>query len=132
MTIFLGISAFYHDSAAAIIKDGEILSAVQEERLSRVKHDSNFPSRAIKSILSSNNLSLKDINKVIFYDKPFLKFDRLLETYIANAPFGFKSFAQAMPIWLREKLFLKNLLVNKLKQIDKNFSKNKIFFQSII
>ena len=110
MSTILGISAFYHDSAAAIIKDGEIIAAAQEERFTRKKHDSGFPKNAIKFLLSEVNFKLNEIDNIIFFEKPFLKFERLLETYMAFAPKGFKSFALAMPIWLREKLFQKKFL----------------------
>ena len=129
MTWILGISAFYHDSAAAIIKNGEIIAAVQEERFTRIKHDSSYPFNAIEFVLKFSGLNLKDVDHIIFYEKPFLKFERLLETYVAFAPKGFKSFCKAMPIWLREKLFQKNLLLNELKKHDKNFiDNNKILF----
>ena len=98
----LGISSFYHDSAAALIVDGEIISAAQEERFTRVKHDSSFPSNAIRYCLESHNL--KDIDFIAFYEKPFLKFERLLETYIAFAPKGFASFQKAIPLWIKDKL----------------------------
>ena len=113
MTTILGISAFYHDSAAALIKDGNIISAAQEERFSRKKHDARYPYNAINFILENSNLKLNQIDHIVFFEKPFLKFERLLETYVAFAPKGFKSFCKAMPIWLREKLFQKNLLLNK-------------------
>ena len=128
MKYILGISALYHDSAASLIRDGKILSAVQEERFTRIKHDSSFPTNSIKYILSSNKLSLNQIDKVVFYDKPFLKFERLLETYLSIVPFGFSSFRMAMPVWLREKLFLKNLIIKELKNIEKKFDKNKLLF----
>jgi Predicted carbamoyl transferase, NodU family len=124
----LGISALYHDSAASLIRDGKILSAVQEERFTRIKHDSSFPTNSIKYILSSNQLTLNQIDKVVFYDKPFLKFERLLETYLSIVPSGFSSFRIAMPVWLREKLFLKNLIIRELKNIEKKFDKNKLLF----
>ncbi len=111
MTYILGISCFYHDSAAALLKDGEIIAAAQEERFTRKKHDSAFPFEAIKYCLSEAGISLKDVQHIGFYDKPFLKFERLLETYLAEAPFGFKSFAMAIPAWLKEKLFLKDTLI---------------------
>ena len=117
MINILGISAFYHDSAAALIKDGEIISAIQEERFSRIKHDSSFPANSLKYILEDNNLSFDQIDYVSFYDKPFLKFERLLETYVANAPKGFNSFRVSMPLWLREKLFQKNILLSELKKL---------------
>ncbi len=121
MTTILGISAFYHDSAAALVKDGVIISAAQEERFSRRKHDARYPFNAIDFILKDANLKLNEIDYIVFFEKPFLKFERLLETYMAFAPKGFKSFALSMPIWLREKLFQKNFLFDKLKQHDENF-----------
>ena len=111
----LGISAFYHDSAAALVGDGSIIAAAQEERFTRKKHDAGFPSQAINYCLSEAGLTLDSIDYVVFYDKPFLKFERLLETYLAFAPKGFASFRMAMPVWLREKLFLKDLLRKELK-----------------
>ena len=117
----LGISAFYHDSAAALVRDGEIVSAAQEERFTRKKHDSRFPSNAVDYCLSQEGVGLSDVDFVAFYDKPFLKFERLLETYVAFAPRGLRSFAMAMPLWVREKLFQKNLLHNELKQFSKEF-----------
>ncbi len=129
MTSILGISAFYHDSAAALIINGKIVSAAQEERFSRVKHDARYPKNAINFILTSNNLKLNDIDFIVFFEKPFLKFERLLETYLAFAPKGFKSFSLAMPIWLKEKLFQKKFLFDKLKNHDENFKNiNKIKF----
>ncbi len=129
MTSILGISAFYHDSAAALIKDGNIISAAQEERFSRKKHDARYPYNAVKFILENSNLKLNDIDHIVFFEKPFLKFERLLETYLAFAPKGFKSFSLSMPIWLREKLFQKKFLFDKLKQHDENFVNiNKIKF----
>ena len=114
----LGISAFYHDSAAALIEDGQILSAAQEERFTRRKHDARFPRLAIEYCLGQSGLSLSEVDYVAFYDKPFLKFERLLETYMAFAPHGFKSFRAAMPIWLREKLFQKRLLRRTLAELN--------------
>ena len=111
----LGISSFYHDSAAALIVDGEIISAAQEERFTRVKHDSSFPSNAIRYCLESHNL--KDIDFIAFYEKPFLKFERLLETYLAFAPKGFASFQKAIPLWIKDKLFQKNAIINYFKEI---------------
>ena len=129
MTSILGISAFYHDSAAALIVDGKIISAAQEERFSRKKHDSRYPFNAINFVLSYSNLKLSEVDHIIFFEKPFLKFERLLETYLAFAPKGFTSFCMAMPIWLREKLFQKKFLYEKLKQHDENFKDiNKINF----
>ena len=107
MSKILGISAFYHDSSACLLDDGQILTAVQEERFSRIKHDQSFPSQSIKFILEENNLSAVDIDYISFYEKPFLKFERLIETYIENAPRGFNSFRKAMPIWMKEKLYQK-------------------------
>ena len=129
MTSILGISAFYHDSAAALIIDGNIAAAAQEERFSRKKHDARYPYNAINYILKESNKKLNEIDHIVFFEKPFLKFERLLETYLAFAPRGFKSFSLSMPIWLREKLFQKKLLFDKLKQHDDNFVNiNKIKF----
>lgn len=114
----LGISAFYHDSAAALVIDGKIISAAQEERFTRVKHDADFPVNAITYCLNEANINIEEVDFVTFYDKPFIKFERLLETYLAFAPRGFKSFSKAMPIWIKEKLFQKSLLINKLKDIS--------------
>ena len=122
MTNILGISAFYHDSAAAVIVDGKITAAAQEERFSRKKHDARFPINAIKYVLEENNIKLSEIDYIVFFEKPFLKFERLLETYLAFAPKGFKSFSMSMPIWLREKLFQKKLIFDELNQIDENFN----------
>jgi carbamoyltransferase len=121
MTNILGISAFYHDSAAALIQDGEIVAAAQEERFSRIKHDERFPQNAIKYVLEEGNVKLDQIDYVVFFEKPFLKFERLLETYLAFAPNGFQSFSAAMPIWLREKLFQKKFLFDLLQDLDENF-----------
>jgi len=129
VTSILGISAFYHDSAAALIVDGKIVAAAQEERFSRKKHDSGYPFHAIQYVLREAKLKLSDVNYITFYEKPFLKFERLLETYVAFAPKGFKSFCMSMPIWLGEKLFQKKVLFNQLKSHDKNFDDiNKIYF----
>jgi carbamoyltransferase len=117
----LGISAFYHDSAAALVRDGEIIAAAQEERFTRKKHDSRFPSKAVEYCLAQEAVGLSDVDFVAFYDKPFLKFERLLETYVAFAPRGLRSFTMAMPLWVREKLFQKNLLHNELKQFSNEF-----------
>lgn len=111
----LGISAFYHDSAAALLRDGEVVAAAQEERFSRKKHDSRFPHNAVKYCLAEEGVSLDDVDFIVFYDKPFLKFERLLETYMAFAPKGFLSFQKAIPVWLKEKLFQKKLLFDELK-----------------
>jgi len=118
MTAILGVSAFYHDSAAALVRDGSIVAAAQEERFTRRKHDAGYPRNAIDYVLSEAGLSLAAVDYVVFYDKPFLKFERLLETYVAFAPRGFASFRMAMPVWLKEKLFQKSLLLRKLKQHD--------------
>ena len=113
MTSILGISAFYHDSAACILKEGKIIAAAQEERFTRKKHDPSFPDNAIKFVLKYANLKLSDVNQIVFFEKPFLKFERLLETYVAFAPKGFVSFTKAMPLWIREKLFQKiSYLIN--------------------
>ena len=125
MKSILGISAFYHDSAAALIIDGKIVSAVQEERFTRIKHDSSYPFNSIEFILNHAGLTLNQIDKIIFYEKPFLKFERLLETYVAFAPKGFKSFCKAMLIWLRDKLFQKKMLFNELKRHDNDFNDDK-------
>ena len=129
MTSILGISAFYHDSAAALIIDGKIIAAAQEERFSRKKHDSSYPFHAIEYVLKEAKLKLNEVNYITFYEKPFLKFERLLETYVAFAPKGFKSFSMSMPIWLGEKLFQKKVLYNELRNHDVNFHDiNKIYF----
>ena len=118
----LGISAFYHDSAASILVDGKIIAAAQEERFTRKKHDPSYPFNAVEFVLKFSKLSLKDIDYIVFYEKPFLKFERLLETYLAFAPRGFQSFSKAMPIWLRDKLFQKKMLMDELKRHDKSFN----------
>lgn len=117
----LGISAFYHDSAAALVGDGKIIAAAQEERFTRAKHDPSFPSNAIKYCLAAGDVRLADLDHVVFYDKPFLKFERLLETYIAFAPRGFRSFQMAVPLWVKEKLFQKDLLRKDLAAIEPGF-----------
>ena len=129
MTSILGISAFYHDSAAAMVIDGEVIAAVQEERFSRTKHDSGYPFNAVNYVLSQSKLKLSEVDYITFYEKPFLKFERLLETYVAFAPRGFKSFSMSMPLWLREKLFQKKVLFNELQKHDSNFKNiEKIYF----
>tara|TARA_B100000900_G_scaffold414960_1_gene443224 strand:- start:39 stop:2006 length:1968 start_codon:yes stop_codon:yes gene_type:complete len=129
VTSILGISAFYHDSAACILVDGKIIAAAQEERFTRKKHDSSYPYNAIEFVLNFANLNLSKVDKIIFFEKPFLKFERLLETYVAFAPKGFASFSKAMPIWIKEKLFQKNLLFNKLKTHDQSYkSDENIYF----
>lgn len=114
----LGLSAYYHDSAACLLRDGEIVAAAQEERFSRKKHDARFPLNALNYCLAEAGIALRQVDQVAFYDKPFLKFERLLETYHAFAPRGFTSFRMAMPLWLREKLFQKDLLTKELKTIE--------------
>ena len=126
--LILGISAFYHDSAVALIKDGEIIAAAQEERFSRIKHDASFPNMALNEILKFQKLSFHDIDYVVFYDKPLLKFERILETYLSDFPKGFRSFSMSIPIWLREKLFLKSFLLKELKNRNKEFKSNQILF----
>lgn len=121
----LGISAFYHDSAAALVTDGRIVAAAQEERFSRKKHDARYPHSAVEYCLAEAGIKLDQVDHVAFYDKPFLKFERLLETYVAFAPRGFQSFRMAIPLWLREKLFLKNLLVKQLKESAPDFDWDK-------
>ena len=129
MTSILGISAFYHDSAAALIIDGKIIAAAQEERFSRKKHDARYPIHAVEYVLKESKLKLNQIDHIVFFEKPFLKFERLLETYVAFAPKGFRSFCKSMPIWLREKLFQKKLIFEKLREHDSNFKDDsKIFF----
>src|SRR2546423_344387 len=124
----LGISAFYHDSAAALVEDGRIVAAAQEERFTRKKHDPSFPMHAIGYCLEATGARLSDIDHVVFYDKPFLKFERLLETYIAMAPAGFRSFQMAIPLWLKEKLFQKSLLRKKLGEFDEEFDGARLLF----
>jgi carbamoyltransferase len=128
MTTILGISAFYHDSAAALLIDGRITAAAQEERFTRKKHDPSYPINAINYCLSEASISLNQVDYIAFYDKPFLKFERLLETYVAFAPKGLQSFRVAMPIWLREKLFLKDMLIKEIKKVDKGFDGSKLMF----
>ncbi|MEG4531414.1 carbamoyltransferase [Microcoleus sp. D2_18a_D3] len=121
----LGISAYYHDSAAALIRDGEIIAAAQEERFSRKKHDARFPKNAIAYCLKEAKIDLRELDQIVFYDKPLVKFERLLETYLAYAPQGFRSFLAAMPIWLKEKLYLKTMLKRDLAAIA-NCKTNKL------
>src|SRR5918996_4517995 len=113
----LGLSAFYHDSAAALVEDGTIVAAAQEERFTREKHDSGFPRQAVAYCRAEAAVGLDQIDHIAFYDKPFLKFERLLETYLAFAPRGFRSFRMAMPVWLKEKLFQKRLLREQLMKL---------------
>src|SRR3954453_9310584 len=124
----LGISAFYHDSAAALIEDGRIVAAAQEERFTRKKHDPSFPHNAIASCLAEAGVTMEALDHVVFYDKPFLKFERLLETYIALAPRGFRSFQMSIPLWLREKLFQKSLLRDELEKFSGSFDKARLLF----
>ena len=129
MKTILGISAFYHDSAACILVNGEIVAAAQEERFTRKKHDPSYPFNAIEFVLNYVNLKLNEVDQIVFFEKPFLKFERILETYVAFAPKGFLSFSKAMPLWIKEKLFQKNLLFNQLKKHDENYKSNEnIFF----
>ena len=124
----LGISAFYHDSAAALIDNGRVVAAAQEERFTRKKHDATFPHNAIVYCLAEAGVGADGLDHVVFYDKPFLKFERLLETYIAQAPRGFRSFKISMPLWLREKLFQKSLLRDELETFSHGFDKNRLLF----
>ncbi len=128
MVAILGISAFYHDSAAALLIDGKIIAAAQEERFTRRKHDPRYPEHAIAYVLREGGLTFSDIDHVAFYDKPFLKFERLLETYIATAPMGFNSFRMALPVWLREKLFLKDYLLRQIRSHHKPFQAGQLLF----
>tara|TARA_B100001057_G_C22825292_1_gene941157 strand:- start:292 stop:2130 length:1839 start_codon:yes stop_codon:yes gene_type:complete len=125
LTSILGISAFYHDSAASIISNGKIVAAAQEERFTRVKHDSVYPKNAVEFVLNYANLKLSDLDHIVFFEKPFLKFERLLETYVAFAPKGFVQFSKAMPTWLRDKLFQKKQLMGYLREHDNKFDDEK-------
>ena len=124
----VGLSAFYHDSAAALVQDGHITAAAQEERFTRKKFDAGFPQLALRYCLDQARVQLRDVDHVVFYDKPFLKFERLVETYLAFAPQGFASFVKAMPVWLGEKLFQKGLLVEELQRIDPEFDGERLLF----
>lgn len=124
----LGISAYYHDSAAALVVDGAVVAAAQEERFTRRKHDPSFPANAVRSCLAQGRVTLSDLDAVAFYEKPFLKFERLLETYLSTAPRGFRQFLTAMPLWLREKLFQKDLLLRELRQLDPAFDADRLRF----
>jgi len=128
VTRILGISAYYHDSAAALVIDGEVISAAQEERFTRKKHDSSYPNKSITFLLRDSKLRMEDIDAVVFYDKPFLKFERLVETYISIAPKGLTPFIKAMPVWIKDRLFLKNKLLKKIRELDPNFDEKKLFF----
>ena len=130
MKTILGISAFYHDSAACLLIDGKIIAAAQEERFTRKKHDPSYPKNAIKFVLDYANLKLSEVDQIVFFEKPFLKFERLLETYVAFAPKGFLSFSKAMPLWIKDKLFQKNFLFNKLQEHDKDYKSDKNMFFS--
>ena len=125
-TYILGISAYYHDSAAALLSDGEVLAAAQEERFTRKKHDASFPAHAVRYCLKEANLSLAEVDYLVFYDKPFVKFERILETYLNYAPSGVRSFVSAMPIWLKEKLYLKWTLKQELAAIGGHQAKKSI------
>ena len=131
MNKVLGISAFYHDSAATILVDGKIIAAAQEERFTRKKHDASYPFNAVEFVLDFAKIKLNDVDQIIFFEKPFLKFERLLETYVAFAPRGFKSFCMEMPVWLKDKLFQKKMLFNELKRHDNNFNDDKKIFFSV-
>ena len=124
----IGISCFYHDSSLSLIKDGEILCCIHEERFTRVKHDSSFPENCLKSILEKYNLNTKNIEAIVFFEKPLLKFERLLQNYIEDAPYGFRFFFKSAPVWIKEKLFQKNILLKKIRKNLSNFDSNKIFF----
>src|SRR4051794_5623951 len=125
----LGISAFYHDSAAALIRDGEVVAAAQEERFTRKKHDAGFPTHAVDYCLQTAGLKADELEHVVFYEKPFIKFERLLENYLALAPRGLQSFQMALPLWIREKLFQKDLLCRDLKHLTggKDIAKRLLF-----
>ncbi|MCB1509501.1 MAG: hypothetical protein KDJ36_01255, partial [Hyphomicrobiaceae bacterium] len=114
----LGISAYYHDSAAALIEDGRIVAAAQEERFTRKKHDAAFPAKAVEFCLAAADCDLDGVDHVVFFEKPLVKFERLLETYLANAPRGFKSFKVAMPVWIKDKLFQRSNLESELKRFS--------------
>jgi carbamoyltransferase len=126
MTYVLGISAFYHDSAACLVRDGDIIAAAQEERFTRKKHDSGFPREAVSYCLAEGNIALTDLKYIVFYDKPLIKYERLLETYLAFAPRGIQSFLTAMPVWLKEKLLLKDLLKNELVRFHQGLAKSEL------
>jgi carbamoyltransferase len=128
MVAILGLSAFYHDSAAALVVDGDIIAAAQEERFTRKKHDAGYPRNAVDYVLAEAGIGLAEVDHVAFYDKPFLKFERLLETFVATAPRGFRSFQAAMPVWLREKLFQKEMLARFLGEHDTGFDARRLLF----
>ena len=120
----LGISAYYHDSAACLVQDGNILSAAQEERFTRVKNDAAFPENSINYCLQQAGINLNQVDHIVYYEKPFLKFERLLETHLAFAPFSVRSFLKAMPLWLKEKLYFKKMLTKALQQIEPEWKNN--------
>src|SRR5947209_1411823 len=124
----LGISALYHDSAAGLVVDGRVVAAAQEERFTRKKHDAGFPRDAVEYCLTEGRVSLDELDFVVFYDKPFVKFERLLETYLAFAPRGFRSFAMALPLWLREKLFQKSWLTAELRKVAPGYDSANLLF----
>src|SRR5262249_7836621 len=126
VTDILGISAFYHDSAACLLRDGKLIAAAQEERFTRKKHYAGFPSESIRYCLSEGRIALRDVRYIAFYDKPLVKFERLLETYVAFAPRGLRSFMAAMPIWVKEKLFQKNLLQTELLALTDGLKKSQL------
>ena len=128
MTLILGISAYYHDSAVCLIKNGEIIYAAQEERFSRIKHDSSFPKKSLHNLLKYCSIKISDLSAIVFYDKPFLKFERLIETYLSFCPKGFKQYLKAIPIWVNDKLFLKKMLIEEIKLFDKKFNGKNLFF----
>ena len=125
-TCIVGVSAYYHDSAACLVRDGDIVAAAQEERFTRKKHDPGFPHRAIDYCLKAGGIGLKDIDHLVFYDKPLVKFERLLETYLAFAPMGIQSFLAAMPVWMKEKLFLKSLLRDEFLKHGEGMTKKEL------
>ncbi|MGE0004600.1 MAG: carbamoyltransferase [Parvibaculaceae bacterium] len=124
----IGVSAYYHDSAAALVEDGVVRSAAQEERFTRKKHDAAFPRHALRYCLAEAGAALSDIDHVVFYEKPFIKFERLIETYVRNAPKGFESFRMALPLWVKEKLFQRRLLTDELRKIDEDFESSRLLF----
>ena len=117
-TSILGISAYYHDSSACLLIDGEIIAAAQEERFTRLKNDERFPTQAIEYCLEEANIQLSEIDYVVFYEKPLLKFDRILDTIISNAPFGYPFYINSIPRWVKDKLFMKLNIIKQLKKID--------------
>ena len=125
-TAILGISAYYHDSAAALLVDGRVVAAAQEERFTRKRHDPSFPIHACRFVLEESGVRFNELSAVAFYDKPFLKFERLLETYHAFAPSGLRSFAAAMPVWIKEKLFMRRLLAEHLRELGD--ADHRVFF----